>query len=178
MTTNVTSNINDMFKALEIQNRVRERMTPIRFIESCLNVPVLYWDGTQDEFTFLRREGNLIEWKDAKGEVSTDNLAYIREILDNSLHLWVRSSVYVWHDQNTFGKKIYPKITSCRITAYPKKLGDPMPEVWATFSDGAEKRLFSFYPDEINFGADEFIGLTEEEARNLFSRRDTAYLRS
>jgi hypothetical protein len=55
-----------------------------------------------------------------------------------------------------------------------------MPVVSATFDDGTTKRLFSFYPDEIEFeneGA-ELIGLTEAEARALRHRKDIAYLRA
>jgi len=33
------------------------------------------------------------------------------------------------------------KIISARITEIPKRLGDPLPEVWATFSDGTEKMI-------------------------------------
>ena len=60
----------------------------------------------------------------------------------------------------------------------PKSLFDPMPEVHATFEDGTEKKLFSYYPDEISFTAEEFVGLTEEEARGLHFKKDKAYLQS
>ncbi len=70
------------------------------------------------------------------------------------------------------------KITACRITAQPKSLFDPMPEVHATFEDGSEKKLFSYYPDEISFTESEFIGLTESEAHALRHKKDVAYLRS
>jgi hypothetical protein len=33
----------------------------------------------------------------------------------------------------------------------PKSFIDPMPEVYATFTDGDERKLFSYYPDEISF---------------------------
>jgi hypothetical protein len=70
------------------------------------------------------------------------------------------------------------KIVSARITDMPKSFFDPMPEVHATFEDGSEKMLFSFYPDEISFGTQEFVGLTEQEAHDLFRKKDVAYLRS
>ena len=74
------------------------------------------------------------------------------------------------------------KIISAHITPMPRPMPhgmfDPMPEVVATFEDGSTKTLFSFYPDEIQFRASEFIGLTEQEAHALKQRRDTAYLRS
>jgi hypothetical protein len=71
-----------------------------------------------------------------------------------------------------------PTITSARITPMPKSFFDPMPEVHATFTDGNERKLFSYYPDEISFQPAEFIGLTEREACLLRHRRDVAYLRS
>jgi hypothetical protein len=62
----------------------------------------------------------------------------------------------------------------------PKPLGlfDPKPVVTATFDDGTRKELFSFYPDEIVFGEGELVGLTEAEARELYRKKDVAYLRS
>ena len=74
------------------------------------------------------------------------------------------------------------KIKSVTITAMPRPMPqgmfDPMPEVIATFEDGSTKTLFSFHPDEVTFVSREFIGLTEEEAYDLFQRKDRAYLRS
>lgn len=70
------------------------------------------------------------------------------------------------------------KIVSAEITAMPKDFFDPMPKVRATFSDGQVKELFEFYPDEISFTAEEFVGLTEEEARHLKFTKDKNYLRS
>jgi hypothetical protein len=54
---------------------------------------------------------------------------------------------------------------------------DPMPIVRATFDDGSRRDLFQFYPDEIQFGEGELIGLTEAEAHDLYRRKDIAYLR-
>jgi hypothetical protein len=74
------------------------------------------------------------------------------------------------------------KIKSVTITPMPRPMPhgmfDPMPEVIATFEDGTNKHLFSFYPDEVTFREQEFTGLTEEEAHSLFQKKDTAYLRS
>ncbi len=74
------------------------------------------------------------------------------------------------------------KIKSVIITPMPRPMPqgmfDPMPEVIATFEDGSTKNLFSFYPDEVSFVSSEFIGLTEEEAYDLFQRKDRAYLRA
>jgi hypothetical protein len=74
------------------------------------------------------------------------------------------------------------KIKSVIITPMPRPMPqgmfDPMPEVIATFEDGTTKTLFSFYPDEVSFREQEFVGLTEQESHSLFQQRDTAYLRS
>jgi hypothetical protein len=70
------------------------------------------------------------------------------------------------------------KITSATISALPKGFLDPMPKITATFEDGSTKELFEFYPDEISFREDEFVGLTEIQARDLKRQKDTAYLRS
>lgn len=62
----------------------------------------------------------------------------------------------------------------------PKPAGfvDPMPVVRATFDDGTSKDLFSFYPDEIQFGEGELVGLTEAEAHALRRQKDIAYIRA
>lgn len=69
-------------------------------------------------------------------------------------------------------------IVKARITEQPKSLFDPMPEVWVTYEDGEEEKLFSYYPDEISFDADEFIGLTRERAFKLYHKKDVAYLKA
>lgn len=70
------------------------------------------------------------------------------------------------------------RIVSARITPLPVQLGDPLPEVWATFTDGSERMLFTYYPDEISFQEQDFVGLTEEEARLYKFGRDRSYLQS
>jgi len=70
------------------------------------------------------------------------------------------------------------KIVSARITDMPKGYFDPMPQVWVTYEDGKEQMLFEFYPDEISFSANEFIGLTRSEAIHLKFKKDKAYLQS
>ena len=74
------------------------------------------------------------------------------------------------------------KITNAIITPMPRPMPhgmfDHMPEVIATFEDGSSKSLFTFYPDEVSFRASEFIGLTEDEARSLFHRKDVSFLKS
>lgn len=70
------------------------------------------------------------------------------------------------------------KIKSARITEMPKKFGDPMPDVYATVDSGEEVHLFWYYPDELSFTPEEFVGLTVDEARALKHKKDVAYLRS
>lgn len=70
------------------------------------------------------------------------------------------------------------RIRRARITKMPEGLLDPIPEVFITLDDDSEHRLFSYYPDEIAFTPDDFIGLTVREARALKARRDLDYLRS
>jgi hypothetical protein len=69
-------------------------------------------------------------------------------------------------------------IKNVRISAQPVQLGDPLPEVWATLSDGTEKMLFTYCHDEIAFGDGELLGLTEAEALKLKGAKDRAYLRA
>lgn len=69
------------------------------------------------------------------------------------------------------------KIVECVITAMPKSFFDPMPKVLVRTENEDEFRyLFEFYPDEISFRKEEFIGLTVDEARGLKFKKDRAYL--
>ena len=70
------------------------------------------------------------------------------------------------------------KIISARITEMPKKWTDPMPELYVTTEDNEEHLLFEYYPDEISFTANEFIGLTISEANHLKYAKDLQYMRS
>jgi hypothetical protein len=70
------------------------------------------------------------------------------------------------------------KIVSARITAMPKSLFDPMPQVHVTMEDGTEQYLYEYYPDEISFSPSEFVGLTMDEARHLKFIKDRNYLQS
>lgn len=50
--------------------------------------------------------------------------------------------------------------------------------VSVVYDDGSvDDRIGSYYPDELSFTPDEFVGLTEKEASDLMSERDKAYLR-
>lgn len=69
-------------------------------------------------------------------------------------------------------------IVKAEITKRPQGLFDPMPKVIVTFENGETKELFEFYPDEINFSEDEFVGLTERDARKLKYKKDVDYLKT
>jgi hypothetical protein len=71
-----------------------------------------------------------------------------------------------------------PTIAACKIGPYPKSFFDHMPKVAVTYNDGKEETLFQFYPDELSFSEQEFIGLTRDQAMRLRHRKDVAYLRS
>jgi len=70
------------------------------------------------------------------------------------------------------------KIVKARITAMPKSFFDPMPTIYGTTEDGVEHELFNYYPDELSFRAEEFIGLSLSKARNLKFVKDRDFLRS
>lgn len=80
--------------------------------------------------------------------------------------------------EESLNTTVVTRIVSVRITPLPKHLGDPLPQVWATLSDGTTKMLFTYYPDEVSFDDKELVGLTEEEAQLLKFGRDRAYLQS
>jgi len=71
------------------------------------------------------------------------------------------------------------KVVNCRITAMPQSLFDPMPEVWVRLEgEEAEQKLLTYYPDEISFKPEEFIGKTIAECRHLHYQKDRRYLAS
>jgi len=70
------------------------------------------------------------------------------------------------------------KIIKCSISAMPKSMFDPMPRITVTLDDGSTQELFEYYPDELSFTEQEFIGLTLEEARHLKFVKDKQYLQS
>ena len=68
-------------------------------------------------------------------------------------------------------------IVKCEVK---KTLCDPSVNgvfVWHD-ENGDWKLLFTYYPNELTFDSDEFIGLTDQEARNLHWQRDMEYFRS
>ena len=69
------------------------------------------------------------------------------------------------------------KIKSVKIVE-PAGMFGGKATVHATFENGSEKVVLSYYSDELSFHPSEFIGLTEAEVGQLFHQRDVAYLRS
>lgn len=71
------------------------------------------------------------------------------------------------------------KVVSCRITAMPKSMFDPMPEVWIKLEgEQTEEKLFTYYPDEISCTPEEFIGKTIAECRHIHYEKDRRYMLS
>lgn len=68
------------------------------------------------------------------------------------------------------------KIIKAEITPQPKNISDAMPQVYVDTENAISQYLFSYYPDEIQFTPEEFIGLTIEEAHALKTKKDIAYL--
>lgn len=48
----------------------------------------------------------------------------------------------------------------------------------AELEDGTITDVFSYYPDELHFSPEEFIGKTIEEAKEIKIKKDIAYLQS
>jgi len=69
-------------------------------------------------------------------------------------------------------------IIKARITAMPKSIFDDMPKIYVTTEDNTEHFLFQYYPDEISFTPNEFIGLTLEEGKDLKRKKDLKYIQS
>lgn len=74
------------------------------------------------------------------------------------------------------------KIVKCEIVSFPRPMPegmlDTMPQVKVQFDDGSERILFEFYPDELSFTEDEFIGLSEDQAHQLRMKKDIEFLQS
>jgi len=70
------------------------------------------------------------------------------------------------------------KIIKTRITEMPKSIFDDMPKVIVITEDNIEHTLFEYYPDELSFTENEFIGLTINEGKNLKRQKDLKYLQS
>jgi hypothetical protein len=70
------------------------------------------------------------------------------------------------------------KVVSARITAMPEELFDPMPQVYVTMENGRERFLYDYYPDEISFTPEEFVGKTIKECITLKYEKDKRFLTS
>jgi hypothetical protein len=70
------------------------------------------------------------------------------------------------------------KIIKARITAQPKNLFDEMPKVFVLTEDNKDQFLFEYYPDEITFNENEFVGLTIDEAIHMKFCKDKLFLQS
>ena len=70
------------------------------------------------------------------------------------------------------------KVLSSRINEQPKSFFDPMPQVFVTMENVIEEFLFDYYPDEISFTPNEFVGLTLDECRHLKFKKDKKFLTS
>ena len=69
-------------------------------------------------------------------------------------------------------------ITEARITPAGSIFDGP-PAVMVKYDESEEEvKLFDFYPDEISFSSEEFIGLTRAEAINLKFKKDKAFIQS
>lgn len=72
------------------------------------------------------------------------------------------------------------KITRAEVRQTELVPGIPGPDaVVADLDDGrTDVELFQFYRDELTFTGGEFVGLTEQQARDLHRQRDIAWLQS
>ena len=74
------------------------------------------------------------------------------------------------------------KITAAKIGPMPRPMPagllDPSPFAMVTFEDGTHERLFTFYPDEITFTENDLVGLTRDQALQLYHKRNVEYLKS
>lgn len=70
------------------------------------------------------------------------------------------------------------RIIGVHIGPMPRSIFEPPPTVVADLEDGTTVTLFDFYPDEISFTEQEFIGLTVEEGKHLKFKKDKEYLQS
>lgn len=65
------------------------------------------------------------------------------------------------------------KIVSCSIE---RRRYDCV--IWVTVEGGLTEAIYIYYPDELTFTEQEFVGLTKKEAKDLCHQRDVQYLRS
>jgi hypothetical protein len=68
------------------------------------------------------------------------------------------------------------RIKSVKFEDSQHRYGDR--EAIATMDDGSEMVVFHWFSDELSFSKEELIGMTLEQARDLRTARDIAYLQS
>jgi hypothetical protein len=68
------------------------------------------------------------------------------------------------------------RIKSVKFEDSQNRYGDR--EAVATMDDGSEMVVFHWFSDELSFSKEELVGMTLEQARDLRTARDIAYLRS
>lgn len=70
-------------------------------------------------------------------------------------------------------------ITACKITEYQAICGTMCSVVITSDCDGwaedTDKHLFSYNPYQVSFTEEELIGLTEKDAKDLYTTRDNAF---
>lgn len=75
---------------------------------------------------------------------------------------------------------LLPVIVSAEIGPMPRPMpegvGAPMPLVRVTLADGQSVDLFRFYPDELSFKPEDFVGLKLAQAKQLRFTRDRDFL--
>lgn len=59
----------------------------------------------------------------------------------------------------------------------PSGMLDPMPTVTVTTETGVVVELFTFYPDELSFSPEEFVGKTVAAGRRMKFEKDRQFLR-
>ena len=50
-------------------------------------------------------------------------------------------------------------------------------KIYVTYEDNSTEKIYIYYPDELTFSENEFIGLTREEAQLLCYQKDLDYLK-
>jgi len=140
--------------------------------EDCLNrvLPVV-----ADSWAQLRRSDvdRLLNQIHYDNKVSLLVAAGIVATKRPDLQKQIDQSVEWITEERGWNEVVEPTITSVKSeTAYGSCT------LTALFSDFSERRLFSFYVDELCFSTDELVGLTVAQAHELRHSKDVAYLRS
>jgi hypothetical protein len=95
---------------------------------------------------------------------------------DKDLSTQVEAMQIALRDECFKFRFMHPTVTHCEIS--PSRGFLEKAKVNCIFSDGSSKVVFDFFDDELSFRSEEFLGLTAEQCSELFTRRDTAYLKS